>query len=135
MMKGGIEMFFVKLILKILALPFIVVMTLAVLFCTFLLACSGLFFGIASFIMFLLGAGVLLMGNTWAGILILVTAFLVSPFGIPLFAEWLVDKLDVCKLIFQHIGVFEPDRVVIILPVGNVDGRLKIRLVAVLIDK
>lgn len=87
-------MFFVKLILKILALPLIAVMTFAVLFCTFLLACSGLFFGIASFIAFVLGAGVLLMGNIWAGILILAAAFLVSPFGIPLFAEWLVDRLD-----------------------------------------
>jgi hypothetical protein len=60
----------------------------------FLLACSGLFFGIASFIVFLLGAGVLLMGNVWAGILILAAAFLVSPFGIPMLAEWLVDRLD-----------------------------------------
>ncbi|GHU79339.1 hypothetical protein FACS1894191_1910 [Clostridia bacterium] len=87
-------MFFVKVVLKILALPVIAVMTLTVLFCTFLLACSGFFFGIASFIVFMLGAGVLLMGNLWAGILILLAAFLVSPFGIPLLAEWLVDRLD-----------------------------------------
>jgi len=87
-------MFFVKLILKILALPLIAVMTFAVLFCTFLLACSGLFFGIASFIVFILGAAVLFTVDMWAGILLLVAAFLVSPFGIPLFAEWLVDRLD-----------------------------------------
>lgn len=80
--------------MKMLALPLIAVMTFTVLFCTFLLACSDLFFGMASFIAFVLGIGVLLMGNMWAGILILVAAFLVSPFGIPLFAEWLVDRLE-----------------------------------------
>jgi len=94
MIKGGNKMFFVKLVLKILALPLIAVITFTVLFCTFLLSYSGLFFGIASFIVFLLGSGVLLMGNMWAGILILVATFLVSPLGLPLLAEWLVDRLD-----------------------------------------
>ena len=87
-------MLFVKLALKILALPLIAVMTLLVLFCTFLLACSGLFFGIASFIVFTLGAAVLFTVDMWAGILLLVAAFLISPFGIPMLAEWLVDRLD-----------------------------------------
>jgi len=90
-------MLFVKVVLKILTLPVIAVLTVLVPFCSFLLACSGLFFGIASFIVFILGAGVLLMGNIWAGILILAAAFLVSPFGLPMLAEWLVDKLDDLK--------------------------------------
>jgi len=96
-------MLFVKVILKILAFPLIAVLTLLVPFCSFLLACSGLFFGIASFIAFLLGAGVLFMGNIWAGILILVLAFLVSPFGLPMLAEWLVDKLDDLKYTLRSI--------------------------------
>lgn len=96
-------MFIVRVILKILALPLILILTLLVPFCSFLLACSGLFFGIASFIMFVLGAGVLFTVDMWAGILILVAAFLVSPFGIPLFAEWLVDKLDDLKYALRSI--------------------------------
>ena len=96
-------MLFGKVLLKILAFPLIAVLTLLVPFCSFLLACSGLFFGIASFIVFILGAGVLFMGNIWAGILILAAAFLVSPFGIPLLAEWLVDKLDDFKYMLLSI--------------------------------
>ena len=96
-------MLFVKVVLKILAFPLIAVLSLLVPFCSFLLACSGLFFGIASFIVFVLGAGVLFMGNIWAGILILAAAFLVSPFGIPMLAEWLVDKLDDLKYTLRSI--------------------------------
>lgn len=87
-------MLFLKLLLKLLVLPFIAVLTLFVLFCTFILACSGLFFGTVSFIGFVLAVGVLFTVDMWAGILLLIAAFLVSPFGLPLLAEWLVEKLD-----------------------------------------
>ena len=36
-------------------------------------------------------------GQTVGGIVFLVLAFLVSPFGVPAIAEWLVDKLHSAK--------------------------------------
>ena len=36
-------------------------------------------------------------GQTVGGIVFLVLAFLVSPFGVPVIAEWLVDKLHSVK--------------------------------------
>ncbi|MFR2023968.1 MAG: CD1845 family protein [Clostridia bacterium] len=37
-------------------------------------------------------------GQTLGGIVFLVLAFLVSPFGIPAIAEWLVDKLHSAEI-------------------------------------
>ena len=83
-----------KLPLKIIAIPFIPVL--------FLLSLILLFFGWASesifaFVSLLFGVGgviILCQGRAYAGIGILVIAFLISPFGIPAIAVWLADVLD-----------------------------------------
>ena len=60
------------IVLKILAAPFVVALTLLALV---------LFIG----------------GQTLGGVVFLVLAFLVSPFGVPAIAEWLVDRLHSAK--------------------------------------
>ena len=82
-----------RIILKILAAPFVPVLTI-------LWAVSVFLFGILSGILeFACGLGVLLaialfiIKNTTGGIVFLTLAFLISPAGLPLIAEWLISKI------------------------------------------
>jgi hypothetical protein len=83
-----------KFILKLLAAPFALVITIVSLFLTFVLAASEIFFSIASGLIFL-GAVILFIAHEpLGGGAFLVVAFLVSPFGIPALAGKLVGLLD-----------------------------------------
>jgi len=84
----------VRIILKILAMPFVVILTIFGAVFTFILFLSGWVFYVVSFLLGIGGAGLLFTGETVSGIVLLVTAFLVSPFGLPAAAEWIADKLD-----------------------------------------
>ena len=83
-----------RIILKILAAPFIVILTilwavLVFVFCwaeTILQYVSGLV-GVIAILLFF-------MGQTTGGIVFIIIAFLISPVGIPAIANWLIDKLD-----------------------------------------
>lgn len=84
-----------RIILKILAAPFVLVLTLLVAVLSFLLSLSV---GILSIGASLLGLlGVLMMAverDVYTGAALLAMAFAVSPFGLPALAGWLVGKLD-----------------------------------------
>jgi len=83
-----------RLIFKIVAVPFALVITIVSLFLTFVLAASEIFFSIASGLIFL-GAVILFIAHEpLGGVAFLVVAFLVSPFGIPALAGKLVGLLD-----------------------------------------
>lgn len=69
-----------RLILKILVAPIIVVLTLFVWICSGLLYCSSFILGLAGTVLGILGVLVLLTGAVTNGIIVLVMAFLVSPF-------------------------------------------------------
>ena len=80
-----------RLILNILVLPIILVLTLLTAVLGFLVALAGWplsiiasILGILSFITLVTG------GGTAAGIVI---AFLISPFGLPAVAGWIIEKL------------------------------------------
>ena len=66
-----------RLLGKLLALPFVLVMGILYLVCKFLVVSSVLFF-IAGF---------------WPGLSWLVVAFLLSPYGLPMAAAWLVGMI------------------------------------------
>ena len=78
------------IILKILAAPVMVALSLLAAIVTFL-------FCVASAVCELLSLILFIGGQTVGGIVFLVLAFLVSPFGVPAIAEWLVDKLHSAK--------------------------------------
>jgi hypothetical protein len=64
---------------------------------SFILGLAGTFLGI-------LGVLVLFTGAVTHGMIVLVTAFLVSPFGIPMAAAWLLGKIqDLRYTIQDHI--------------------------------
>ena len=64
-----------------------------------LAAPMGLFLAttLAAIVLTLLSLILFIGGQTVGGIVFLVLAFLVSPFGVPAIAEWLVDKLHSAK--------------------------------------
>ena len=94
-MKNFVKGFF-KLIFKIIALPFIVALTVAVPFMTFVFSLSEGICSVAAVI--LAGGGILLWvtGTTGAfqGIMLIVFGFIVSPLGLPAVMDWFIDLLD-----------------------------------------
>lgn len=90
-----------RLILKIFVAPIIVVLTLFVWICSGLLYCSAFILGLAGTVLGGLGVVVIMTGAVTNGIIVLVMAFLVSPFGIPMAAAWLLGKIQDIRYAIQ----------------------------------
>lgn len=82
-----------RLVLKILALPFVLVTGIFYLVCKFLVLASGAALGILSGIIFLASLVLFFTAGLWAGLSWMVIAFLVSPYGLPMAAAWLVGMI------------------------------------------
>ena len=85
------------IVLKILAAPFVVVLTILAAVVSFLFCVAGAVCVVGCVVLTLLAVVLFIGGQTMGGIVFLVLAFLVSPFGVPAIAEWLVDKLHSAK--------------------------------------
>lgn len=83
-----------RVLLKVLAAPIIVVLTLFVWIFSLLLYCSAFVFGLISTIIGLLGLVVLVTYSMQNGIILLVISFLVSPVGLPMAAAWVLGKVQ-----------------------------------------
>lgn len=82
-----------RLIFKLLAFPFVLVTGLLYLVCKFLVIASGAVLGILSSIVFLASLVLFFTAEVWAGLAWLVIAFLISPYGLPMAAAWLVGMI------------------------------------------
>ena len=82
-----------RLIFKLLAFPFVLVTGLLYLVCKFLVIASGAVPGILSGIVFLASLVLFFTAGMWAGLAWLVIAFLISPYGLPMAAAWLVGMI------------------------------------------
>lgn len=82
-----------RLIFKLLAFPFVLVTGLLYLVCKFLVIASGAVLGILSGIVFLASLVLFFTAEVWAGLAWLVIAFLISPYGLPMAAAWLVGMI------------------------------------------
>ena len=82
-----------RLIFKLLAFPFVLVTGLLYLVCKFLVIASGAVMGILSGIVFLASLVLFFTAGVWAGLAWLVIAFLISPYGLPMAAAWLVGMI------------------------------------------
>jgi len=90
-MKGVALM---RIILKIIAAPFTVILTIAVAVFIFLFVLSEKILSLASGLMALFGIAVIIFQREWlGGGIFLFLSFLASPVGIPAIAEWLLGKL------------------------------------------
>ena len=90
-----------KLILKIVIAPVILLLTLAIWICVGLVYVSGLVLGLLSTVIALLGVAVLITYSPQNGLILLVIAFLISPFGLPKLAFWLLGKVQDLKYAIQ----------------------------------
>lgn len=90
-----------RILLKILAAPVVLALTLFVWICTGIVYVSGLVLGLVSAVIGLLGIGVLLTYSPKNGIILLVMVFLISPMGLPMAAIWLLGKVQGLRYLIQ----------------------------------
>ena len=77
-----------RIICKIFAAPFVVILTIFVAVMQFLFLISGWVFVIAGIFLGIGGVVMLIAGNTYNGTALLIMGFLVSPYGIPKLAVY-----------------------------------------------
>ena len=95
--------FLVRLVLKIAVAPIVAALALFVWFCTWLVCVSGVVLGLVSGVLFLLALAILLLTASVEGFIIYtILAFLVSPFGLPAAALWLLGKVQGVRYFIQE---------------------------------
>ncbi len=92
-----------KIILKILFAPIIALLAVVTWFLTFLLHVSGVILGIACVLLAIFGIASIILDSAKNGIIILVIAFLVSPYGLPLLAANLIGLLHGFRLWIKNV--------------------------------
>lgn len=92
-----------KVLLKIVVAPLVVLLTLAIWICVDLVYVSGLVLGLVSMVIAFLGVAVLVTYSPQNGFILLVIAFLISPFGLPKLAFWLLGKVQDLKFAVQNV--------------------------------
>nr|WP_302975753.1 CD1845 family protein [Enterocloster clostridioformis] len=85
-------LFILKLLLKILVAPVILLLTVAIWICVGIVYISGLVLGLISMVVALLGVAVLITYSPQNGIILLVMVFLINPFGLPKLAFLFMGK-------------------------------------------
>ena len=84
-----------RILLKIILFPISLVLTIFVAVCRFVSGFSGALLAVISFILFVLAVlTLILLKDIKGAITAAVFSFLISPYGVPMFAEWLIDRLD-----------------------------------------
>ena len=93
-----------RVVLKILLFPVTLVLSLVVAACRLACQLSGMVLGMLALVIFITGLGTMvLLGDVKEGLGILGLAFLVSPFGVPLIATFLVELLGVVNEALKEI--------------------------------
>lgn len=83
-----------KIIFKIIAIPFIIVLSITVAFLYFIFCVSEWICTVAAVILAALGALTFVTGgSTLNGVVLLVLGFLISPLGLRAVIEWFIDRL------------------------------------------
>lgn len=90
-----------RILMKLLAAPIILVLMLFVWICSALLYCSAFIFGLASTVIGLLGLAVLVTYSVKNGVILLAIALLVSPVGLPMAAAWFLGKIQDLRYAIQ----------------------------------
>ena len=87
-----------RILLKILCAPVVAVLAVAGWFFTFLLSVSAAVLGIAAVV---LGLFILILDSAVNGVIVLGVAFLISPYGLPMLAAWLIAQLHGLRYAIQ----------------------------------
>ena len=99
----GMILGLLKLLLKIVAAPVVLLLTVAIWTCVGLVYVSGLVLGLLSMVIALLGVAVLVTYSPQNGLILLVIAFLIGPFGLPKLAFWLLGQVQGLKYAIQDL--------------------------------
>ena len=84
-----------RILLKILIFPITLILTVLILFFDFICLLSTAVLSILSFVVSMIALGtIFILKETSEGIRIIVLAYLISPYGIPMFAAWLIAKIE-----------------------------------------
>ena len=84
-----------RILFKIILFPITLVLSIAVWFCRFVCGFSGAVLGVISTLLLTLALLTLILLKEPGGALTtVIIAFVVSPYGIPKLAEWLIDRLE-----------------------------------------
>ena len=95
--------FILRLLLKIVMAPVILVLTVSIWLCVGLVCVSGMVLGLISMAIALLGVAVLITYSPQNGLILMVIAFLLSPFGLPQAALWLLGQIQNLKFAIQDL--------------------------------
>lgn len=90
-----------KVLLKIVIAPVVLLLTLAIWICVGLIYVSGLVLGLASMVVTFLGIAVLVTYSPKNGLILLAIAFLLGPLGLPKLAFWLLGKVQNFRYFLQ----------------------------------
>ena len=90
-----------KILFKIIAVPFMLALTIIVPVLTFLFCYAVTFLEIVSGIGVLISVIMLFAGERFGGCVFLALSFLISPLGIPAIAEWMIDRLSGLKYLLR----------------------------------
>lgn len=83
-----------RILLKIIAIPFIIVLSITVAFLYFIFCVSEWICTVAAVLLAGLGALTFITGgSTFNGVVLLVLGFLISPLGLRAVIEWFIDRL------------------------------------------
>lgn len=83
-----------RILLKICLFPITLAVSVILLVCQFICVFSSMLLSILAFFLFLLGlAAIIFLGDTRQGMSALFIAFLLSPYGVPMFAAWLIGTV------------------------------------------
>lgn len=93
-----------RILIKILLFPVVVVLTIFVAICRFLCRFSMVLLFIVAFLLFVFALGTLfLLKDIRGGIEMLVAAYLISPYGIPLFTSFLIEAVNALNGLIKSI--------------------------------
>jgi hypothetical protein len=90
-LKGGFDM---RLLLRILATPVVVILSLFVWVCSAILYCSAYLLGLAGSLIGLMALVMFISGSMRNALLLLILAYLISPLGLPMAAAWLLARVQ-----------------------------------------
>ena len=90
-----------RFLLKILFAPIIAALAIVIWFFAFLLSLSSVIFGIAGGVLGFFGVVMLFADSLKNGVIMLILAFLVSPYGLPMLAAWLLGQLQKLRYAVQ----------------------------------
>lgn len=99
----GMILALLKLLLKIVIAPVILLLTLAIWICVGIVYVSGMVLSLVSMVFVLLGVAVLVTYSPQNGLILLVIAYLLSPFGLPKLAFWMLGKVQDLKFVIQDL--------------------------------